>query len=209
MTGTVDVGGINFAAIASNSITGAGTLNFGSNNVTIANNVSGSGQNILVPIIGSGTMTITYKGTGVQGQDMNLLGSLTGFTGTVVVATDSTTPSAANYTQLAIGSDLMPGATIQLQSFSQLTTENATKNAITGLFQQPVFTLHAPITLNPANAANSQEWIGAANGGNFGTTFPSTAMQSIMTLNGVISGTSSSLFFGYGGNGGRGTVVPQ
>ncbi|HEY1685156.1 MAG TPA: dockerin type I domain-containing protein [Tepidisphaeraceae bacterium] len=213
VTGTVDVSGITFTTEATNIINGSGTLNFGSNNVTIANNASGTGQNIVVPITGSGTMTVTYNGTGGQGQDMNIVGDLTGFTGTLVVAPDTqgkVSGTTYNYTQLAIGSDLGAGATIQLNNFAQLTTENATGNSITGKNQLPQFTLNAPITLNPANVANSVEWIGSAGGGNYnggGITYPSTAMQNIMTLNGVISGTSSSLFFGYGGNGGRGTVV--
>jgi fibronectin-binding autotransporter adhesin len=216
LSDTEDVGGINFNTAFATTIEGAGTLNFGSGNYTITDNVT-QGQSIEVPVTGSGTLTYVYTNTGNNGNVTNFTGNMTGFTGTLIIAPDTNAAaSVSNYTQLALNSDLGIGASIQLDNFALLTASNPLTNGITLVASQLAFTNHAPITLNATNVANSQELISAGNGtannGVVSTTSGIPAgfvagIQTIATYAGVISGNSSNLNFGFGTSGGRGTIV--
>ncbi len=103
--------------------TAAAALNFGANPFTLFQNTS-TKQIIAVPIQGSGDMTVVNNAAG-SASPIDLAGTLTGFTGNIIVNNAATTPSLTAGTIIQLDSPTGdPTKTIKLDQFTTLTTDN-------------------------------------------------------------------------------------
>ncbi len=197
VNGTVNVGGISFntgaTTITSTSALN-GALNFGSSPVTISLAASGSTQAILVPITGSGDMTISE--TSGQNDTMNLEGSMAGFNGNLTVSGGT---DVNHVMKLQLDSQLGDGTkTITLSGWSVLSNTNQALLP-NGTLTSFNYTVANPIIISGDNALGSSA-IGTPTGG------PGVTTEMSVTYAGTVSGTGD-LWTGPMSGTARGAVV--
>lgn len=217
VSGTVDVGGINFDSGATNiggtDPYGSYMLNAGSGNMVI-NQAVAVHEEIFAPIIGSGM--ITYNPTNTTGTDTLNLDDLTQYTGGITINASPSTAAPANF-QLNSGLGSSSGI-IQMQAGAAIGDNNQSTN--NGVSTPLEFTLSNPILANYGGPSatpvdGGTVFIYGANGlggtGTIGLANFSAGTQKVETYAGVISGpagVTTNVTFGISAtSGGRATVV--